>query len=100
MESRDTDLLPTVFDDEEFRMYFWRQRPDVWWWSQGDTVNLSAPDGSWAQVQAGSLLMIGPRDLWNEAEQAHARWIDAGRPPLSTWTVQVTADGGTQVELP
>lgn len=44
--------------------------------------------------------MIGPRDIWAEAERAHQRWQAAGQPELSEWTVEVTADGRTLVDLP
>ncbi|TDD59336.1 hypothetical protein E1263_15585 [Kribbella antibiotica] len=100
MEDRETGLSPVVFQDEAFRLYFWRQSIDVWWWSQDESINLNAPDGSWAQVDDGTVSMIGPRDLWAEAEQAHERWLNAGQPDLSEWIVMVTADGRTVVDLP
>ncbi|GAA1604901.1 methyltransferase domain-containing protein [Kribbella hippodromi] len=100
MDGRETGLSSAVFQDEAFRLYFWRQSIDVWWWSQDETINLNAPDGSWAQVNEGTVSMIGPRDLWAEAEQAHARWENAGRPDLSEWTVTVTAAGRTVIDLP
>jgi len=100
MEVRETVLSPAVFQDETFRLYFWRQSIDVWWWSQDESINLNAPDGSWAQVHDGTVSMIGPRDIWAEAEQAYQRWQDAGQPDLSEWTVKVTADGRTAINLP
>ena len=100
METRETEMSPAVFEDETFRLYFWRQSADVWWWSQDESINLNAPDGSWAQVHNGIVSMIGPRDIWAEAEQAYQRWQDAGQPDVSEWTVKVTADGRTAIDLP
>ncbi|GAA0585801.1 hypothetical protein HPO96_10705 [Kribbella sandramycini] len=100
MTTRESTLTPTVFQDEAFRLYFWRESGDAWWWSDEDSINLNAPDGSWAQIQGRTVTMLGPRDLWEEAEQAHLRWETAGRPDVSEWAVHVTADGRTVVELP
>lgn len=100
MKDRETALSPAVFDDEAFRVYFWRQSVDAWWWRQDEGINLNAPDGSWAQVQEGTVTAIGPRDLWAEAENAHRRWQTAGQPELSEWTVQVTPSGQTVIALP
>jgi hypothetical protein len=100
MKVRETELSPAVFQDEAFRLYFWRQSIDVWWWSQDESINLNAPDGSWAQAEDGTVNLIGPRDIWAEAEQAYQRWQDAGQPDVSEWTVKVTADGRTVIDLP
>jgi len=100
MKVRETVLSPGIFQDEAFRLYFCRQSIDVWWWRQDASISLNAPDGSWAQVHDGTVSMIGPRDIWAEAEQAYQRWQDAGRPDLSEWTVKVTADGRTGIDLP
>lgn len=91
MVERETQLSPAVFQDETFGFYFWRQSIDVWWWNQNETINLNASDGSWAQVQDGTVNLIGPRDIWAEAERAHQRWQTAGQPDMSEWTVKVTA---------
>lgn len=66
-----------------------------------DTVWLSLPDGSWAVgwVPQGAswdgctVVQYGRRDVWTLAEQAWARWEDAGRPALDDFGLTVTADG-------
>ncbi|MEU4392230.1 hypothetical protein [Kribbella sp. NPDC023855] len=100
MKDRETHLSPAVFQDEVYGLYFWRQSSDVWWGSQDEVIILNSSDGSWAQVQDGTVIMLGPRDLWTEVEQAYQRWQAAGEPDLSEWTVEVTADGRTLIDLP
>lgn len=100
MDERETATSPAIFQDETFGLYFWRQSIDVWWWSQSGTITLNAPDGSWAQVQDRTVSMIGPRDIWAEAEEAYQQWQSAGQPDLTEWTIKVTADGRTAIELP
>lgn len=66
-----------------------------------DTVWLLLPDGSWAVgwVPQGApwdgctIVQYGPRDVWTLAEQAWARWENAGRPALDDFGLTVTADG-------
>ncbi|MFE3113436.1 hypothetical protein ACFXKJ_10330 [Kitasatospora indigofera] len=47
-----------------------------------DEVVLAAADGSWAAVAQDGTRAVewGPRNLWREAEEIHARWTAAGRP--------------------
>ncbi|GAA3356281.1 methyltransferase domain-containing protein [Saccharopolyspora gregorii] len=55
--------------------------------------------GSWARVgmirdeHPWPVLQLGPRELWNEVEAAHAWWRDAGRPTPDRCTLTVHPDG-------
>ncbi|MFF4924225.1 hypothetical protein ACFY4B_26885 [Kitasatospora sp. NPDC001261] len=72
-----------------------------------DEVVLVAPDGSRAAVARDGSRAVewGPRDLWREAEEFHARWTGAGRPAEyrleSTGTAQRVIGGpGLSWQLP
>lgn len=51
-------------------------------------------DGSWARRTAGSPAVVqgGPRRLWDELEEIHADWEQAGRPAREAYGLTVTAD--------
>ena len=62
-----------------------RERPDVW---------LSATDSpSWARVYPDRVEWGGPRRLWGELEQAHAWWVQRGRPEVSEFGLTVGPQG-------
>ncbi|MEU4288323.1 rRNA adenine N-6-methyltransferase family protein [Kribbella sp. NPDC026596] len=100
MVTRTTDLAPEVFDDPAFSLYFWRRRPEVWSWSHDGEISLSAADGTWAQVRETTVSLIGDRDLWAEVEDVHRDWLASGQPPMTEWTLRVTPEGSTEIELP
>lgn len=57
-------------------------------------------DGSWARAsQRGDALptvhQVGPRRLWDELEQAEARWNETGRFDPRELRAPFTPDGGT-----
>ncbi|GAB3809967.1 hypothetical protein [Kribbella italica] len=99
MTVRESALAGEVFDDEAFGLYFWRRQPGVWFWQYDGEITLSSDDGSWAQVGKDGVRMLG-RDLWAEVEQVFADWQQAGRPPITEWTVRCAADGRLTIELP
>lgn len=64
---------------------------------QAETMTIVAPDDdSWAIVGPGdgTVRVCGPRDVWAELEDLHARWEEAGRP--ESYTVDLTAGTGAQ----
>ncbi|MFF9436524.1 protein-L-isoaspartate O-methyltransferase [Streptomyces sp. NPDC014735] len=64
---------------------------------QAETMTIAAPDeDSWAVAGPGenTVRVHGPRDVWAELEDVHARWALAGRP--DRYRVTVPEDGGPQ----
>ncbi|MEW1870454.1 methyltransferase [Streptomyces caelestis] len=64
---------------------------------QAETMTIVAPeDDSWAVVGPGdgTVRIHGPRDVWAELEDLHARWEAAGRP--ERYTVDLTV--GTEAQ--
>ncbi|MEV5340151.1 methyltransferase [Streptomyces sp. NPDC052676] len=64
---------------------------------QAETMTIVAPeDDSWAVAGPGegTVRVHGPRDVWAEVEDLHARWERAGRP--DTYRVGLTDGTGTQ----
>ncbi|MEU2251375.1 methyltransferase [Streptomyces sp. NPDC019224] len=64
---------------------------------QAETMTIVAPDeGSWAVAGPGeaTVRVHGPREVWAELEDVHARWVLAGRP--DTYRVTVPEHGGSQ----
>ncbi|MFB8085963.1 methyltransferase [Streptomyces sp. NPDC055992] len=64
---------------------------------QAETMTIVAPDeDSWALAGPGdgTVRVHGPRDVWAELEDVHARWVLAGRP--DTYGVTVPDGGGPQ----
>ncbi|MFJ4501904.1 methyltransferase [Streptomyces sp. NPDC088864] len=64
---------------------------------QAETMTIVAPaEGSWAVAGPGeaTVRVHGPRDVWAELEDVHARWVLAGRP--DTYRVTVPEHGGPQ----
>ncbi|MEU5444607.1 methyltransferase domain-containing protein [Streptomyces griseofuscus] len=64
---------------------------------QAETMTIVAPeDDSWAVASPGegTVRVCGPRDVWAELEELHARWEEAGRP--ESYTVDFTAGTGAQ----
>ncbi|MFD5791017.1 methyltransferase [Streptomyces sp. NPDC127037] len=64
---------------------------------QAETMTIVAPDeDSWAVAGPGegTVRVHGPRDVWAELEDVHARWVLAGRP--DTYRVTVPEHGGPQ----
>ncbi|MEV7021736.1 hypothetical protein [Kitasatospora sp. NPDC093558] len=53
----------------------------------GSTLHDPA-DGSVAQVQDHSVLVSGPRDLWQLIEAAHRTWLDHNRPRREWFTAE------------
>jgi protein-L-isoaspartate O-methyltransferase len=100
MVTRVTDLSPEIFNDTAFGLYFWRRRPDIWSWFHAGEIDLSTADGTWAQVRNTTVSRIGDRDLWAEVEGVHRDWQTSGQPPITEWTIRVTVEGVTEVELP
>ncbi|TDW18101.1 rRNA adenine N-6-methyltransferase family protein [Kribbella kalugense] len=98
--TRTTDLSPEIFNDTGFGLYFWRRRPDVWSWYHAGEISLSTADGTWTQVRNTAVSHIGERDLWAEVEDAHREWQASGRPPITEWTIRITPEGSTEIELP
>lgn len=54
---------------------------------------LWTPDGSWAQVQGGTVRQAGPRPLWDAVEYAHDLYEHQGRPGRERFGATVTAEG-------
>src|ERR1700741_1808958 len=58
---------------------------------------LTAADGSWCEIDApsadGSRYMreAGPHDLWHIIEEAHASWLQMGRPGWERFGLTVPA---------
>lgn len=48
------------------------------------------PDGSWARISGDAVAQGGPRRLWDEVEDAHARWIEHGSPGLDRYGITVS----------
>jgi protein-L-isoaspartate O-methyltransferase len=64
---------------------------------QAETMTITAPDeDSWAVAVPGeaTVRVHGPRDVWAELEDVHARWVLAGRP--ERYRVTVPEGGGPQ----
>ncbi|MFD7865092.1 methyltransferase [Streptomyces sp. NPDC057682] len=64
---------------------------------QAETMTIVAPgEDSWAVAEPGkaTVRVHGPRDVWAELEDVHARWVLAGRP--DTYHVTMNEHGGTQ----
>lgn len=64
---------------------------------QARTMTIVAPeDDSWAVagLDGTTVRAYGPRDVWAELEEVHARWVGVGRP--STYRVEIPATGGPQ----
>ncbi|GGR59299.1 MULTISPECIES: methyltransferase [Streptomyces] len=64
---------------------------------QAETMTIVAPeDDSWAVAGPGdgTVRVHGPRDVWAELEEVHARWETAGRP--ETYHVDLTGGPGHQ----
>ncbi|PZT75214.1 methyltransferase [Streptomyces sp. AC1-42W] len=64
---------------------------------QAETMTIAAPDDeSWAVADPGgtTVRVHGPRDVWAEFEDVHARWVLAGQP--DTYRVAVPEDGRPQ----
>lgn len=53
-------------------------------------------DESWAVADSdgATVRTHGPRDVWAELEEVHARWVRAGRPSL--YRVEIPAADGPQ----
>ncbi|TDO67154.1 protein-L-isoaspartate O-methyltransferase [Kribbella sp. VKM Ac-2571] len=100
IETRDVLVQPEILDDQAFALYCWRRNLDIWSWYQNGEVSLSTADGAWAQVRGTAVSVIGDRDLWAEVEHTHRDWQAAGQPPVTEWTVRVTPEGSTEIELP
>jgi protein-L-isoaspartate(D-aspartate) O-methyltransferase len=56
----------------------------------GDPARLVHPDGSWVRHQGTSVAQGGPRRLWDDAEEAYARWRALGRPRRHHFTFTAT----------
>jgi len=56
---------------------------------------------SWAVVRPGrsgtTVHQHGPRNLWDEVEDAHRWWLDAGSPPADRWLITLTPTAQTTV---
>ncbi|WP_406082609.1 methyltransferase [Streptomyces zaomyceticus] len=64
---------------------------------QAGTMTIVAPeDDSWAAAGPGdgTVRVHGPRDVWAELEDVHARWEQAGRP--TAYRVELADAGGPQ----
>ncbi|MFJ3505280.1 protein-L-isoaspartate O-methyltransferase [Streptomyces sp. NPDC090135] len=64
---------------------------------QAETLTIAAPDeDSWAVAgpDGNTVRVHGPRDVWAELEDVHARWVLAGQP--DAYRVTVPKDGGPQ----
>ncbi|WP_432086324.1 protein-L-isoaspartate O-methyltransferase family protein [Streptomyces sp. bgisy095] len=64
---------------------------------RAETMTIAAPgEDSWAVAEPGedTVRVHGPRDVWAELEDVHARWVLAGRP--DTYRVTVPEDSGPQ----
>ncbi|MFD7903227.1 MULTISPECIES: hypothetical protein [unclassified Kitasatospora] len=58
----------------------------------GSTLHDPA-DGSVAYVQDDTVLVSGPRDLWQLIEAAHRSWLDHNRPRREWFTVEAGPEG-------
>ncbi|MFO7284317.1 MAG: methyltransferase domain-containing protein [Thermobifida fusca] len=62
--------------------------------ADGLVMLLSATDSpSWARVYPDRVEQGGPRRLWEELEQAHAWWVQRGRPEVSEFGLTVGPQG-------
>lgn len=50
-------------------------------------------DGSVARVQDHTVLVSGPRDLWQSVEVAYRTWLDQNRPRREWFTIEAGPDG-------
>ncbi|MBE1531257.1 methyltransferase domain-containing protein [Actinomadura algeriensis] len=71
-----------------------RQRlPGVTAFLGADGAQVTAPDGSWADVSGGTVEFGGPRDVWAAVEGAHAWWGARGRPGVESFVLEVDRRG-------
>lgn len=94
-----TGPLPDLWDDWELRCLYELDTPDIENRSatRDDGTQLLwllATDGSWARADSKTKTVhqSGPRRLWDDLERVQARWTTAGRFPLHTMTVELTAN--------
>lgn len=99
-----TGPLPDLWDDWELRCLYELDSPDIENRSAtrddgSQLLWLLAADGSWARADSKTktLHQAGPRRLWDDLERVRARWTTAGRFPLHTMAVELTADHNTLV---
>ncbi|MFE1357618.1 methyltransferase domain-containing protein [Streptomyces harbinensis] len=95
---RPTRLRGSVLDDWTFSFFAQLHLPatTVRTWEAGDgsgTTTLHDPaDGSYAQVRGTTVTTVGPRDLWERVEEAHALWQSLNRPRREWFAVESSAE--------
>lgn len=57
-----------------------------------DGTSQAVVESRWGGASA-RVLQLGDRSLWDEAEAARARWLDAGRPDVACYGITVDAGG-------
>ncbi|MFE0640553.1 protein-L-isoaspartate O-methyltransferase [Streptomyces sp. NPDC058877] len=95
--ARPTRLAPPPDDAHGFWLAAAYLAPGLVRDFQADTMTIVAPeDDSWAVAGPGdgTVRTHGPRDVWAELEDAHARWEQAGCP--ETYRVDLSDDTGIQ----
>jgi methyltransferase of ATP-grasp peptide maturase system len=103
--TRDTGIGPNVLDEPAFAFFAQLNLPGVL------TAPIAFVDGpryfcligpdssSWARVQDRHVTQGGPLRLWDILEQAHAHWIDLGRPAPHQFQITITRGGRQSVTV-
>ncbi|MFC7744163.1 methyltransferase domain-containing protein [Nocardiopsis composta] len=91
---RSSTVVPRDLEPSGTAFALWAAVPDIGITSMSGKTLLFTPDGSWATADdTGRVHTAGPRDLWSEAERAHADWISAGRPDVEEYRIEVDRHG-------
>lgn len=83
----------SIYRSNEARFWLDLTQPDVGTANSADCAIAYHPDGSWARLAGGLVTQGGPRQLWNDIENSHRTWLDAGRPDRDRHTLEATDDG-------
>jgi methyltransferase of ATP-grasp peptide maturase system len=97
--SRASDVCADALDHPDFGMLAALRLPGAasigFEPSTGPQTWLLATDGSWASIDltTNTVIQYGSRRLWDEVENLHQRWTDAGTPTRDRFGLTVDTDG-------
>jgi protein-L-isoaspartate O-methyltransferase len=90
--SRGYEYDAAIYRDNAARFWLDLTQPDVRT-LQNETASIAYHlDGSWARFVEGTVIQGGSRNLWDDIESSHRRWILAGEPARERYRLVITRE--------
>ncbi|MFV2172547.1 methyltransferase domain-containing protein [Actinomadura sp. LOL_016] len=96
VRSRASEVGAEALNAPGLSLLVWHRLPGVNAFPDADGVQITTPDGSWAQASTNRPARVeygGPADIWEQVEEAHAWWVAHGRPGVDDFGLTVGAEG-------